>query len=113
MKIFLLFILFIANGLAQDESVKEFHINPNPTSGIVNIDIRFSDPNGGAYIVHSNIEVYNSVGELILNRAIKIIGGGYGVISDTFYLTNCSSGIYFIKISALGYLFVSRLLLIK
>jgi len=98
---------------SQDEKVKEFRINPNPTNGIVNIEIKYADYSGNTHSINTDIEVYNTNGELILKKPYHSIQGGLITISDTFYLTGCSSGIYLVKLYALGYLFVARLLLIK
>jgi hypothetical protein len=107
------FLLLETSTFSQDDRVKEFKINPNPTSGIVNIEINYSTPSG--LYLDTDIEVYTLNGELITKRPISVNSPypGLYTISDTFYLTGYSSGIYLVKINFLGTLLVSRLILIK
>jgi len=107
------FFLFISLTFSQDEHVIEFQIHPNPTNGIVNIEIRRFDPNASTYFNDMDIEVYNSTGQLILKRPYHLVSGYSSTISDSFYLTEYPSGIYLVKLNAYGKLFVSRLILLK
>jgi hypothetical protein len=93
---------------SQDEKVKEFQIYPNPTSGIIDINIYF-DMNDNFY---SNIEIYNSSGELVMLRPVQINGGGYG-IHDSFNLAEYPSGIYFIRIDVHAYTLISKVILLR
>ena len=107
------FLIFGVLIYSQDENVKEVTIYPNPTNGIVNI--RWFLPfEYGRIDIYTELEVYTTDGQLIMKRPIYIPGGhGTAQIYDIFYLNEYSSGIYLIKLTAYGYLLVSRLSLIK
>jgi len=113
------FLIFAELIFTQDNKVHEFKISPNPTNGIVNVDVRFADYDytGESYNYSTLLEVYNLNGELILTRPITVYIGAYSIISDTFYLTEYSSGIYLVIIRTFSYpfgdLLVSKLLLSK
>jgi hypothetical protein len=96
--------------------IKLLIINPNPTNGIVNIEIKLGMFNSSNYTFTTYIEVYTTDGQQVTKRPIELIlCSGYGFCSfyDTFYLTDCSSGIYIVRVNLPNDMLVERLLLIK
>ena len=73
--------------VALDNGVKVF---PNPTNGMVNIDNQLAED------AISRVQVYNTLGQVILDRAINITAGDLQSID----LSNQPHGIYYLNIQA-------------
>ena len=78
-------------GVEELSADNAFNIYPNPTVGLVNVELNMSD----AELV--NIDVYNVVGELVINRTENVVAG---VQVETFDMTNLTDGIYYFNITA-------------
>ncbi|MFI5171102.1 MAG: T9SS type A sorting domain-containing protein [Chitinophagales bacterium] len=75
-----------------------FEIYPNPNNGKFNISVTSASPWQNYY----NLEIYNSLGELIFSKELCAASCGNltdGNINETISIDNLSSGIYFLRIA--------------
>ncbi len=72
-------------GMEDEASNTEFSVFPNPSSGLFNIELNIQE---------GEIEVYNSLGELVLQKTINQ--------NSSFDLSNQQRGIYFVRVLEKG-----------
>jgi len=76
-----------ATGIGDSEGI-EAKIYPNPTSGIVNIEVPFAES-------ECEMEVLNVTGQTVLKRQVYTSGG---IIKETLDLSNQAKGLYMLRI---------------
>ncbi len=77
-------------GIAEISSFQSINLFPNPTTGIVNLNLRSENT------FNASIKIYNSIGALAKTESVDFISGSNNYSID---LSNLSSGMYFIEIA--------------
>lgn len=85
------------DNVSSNSSNASFIVFPNPTNGIVNIELEMI--NGNA----THIQLINVLGEVLMNETIN-------VQQVTFNISHLSNGVYFLKVSNNGTSKTSRLI---
>ena len=82
---------FSVNNISLEEYLKNsVKVYPNPSSGIVNISLNATNQRNG------QLDIYNSLGELILTKELELIQGENYFQVDA---TSFSSGVYSIRLT--------------
>ncbi len=89
-------------GLDETKLNETVNVYPNPTSGIVTIDLN------GKLAAKTNVEVYNAMGQLVLNQNFTDVAGSY-----TVDLSNNATGVYTVKLIADGVTVTKRVVITK
>lgn len=82
------------SGIAEFENKNDLKIFPNPSNSYINFEFEEKDDS------NSNIEIYDAIGNLIVNQKIEFQGIGKRLI--TINLSNLSDGLYFCKLNSNG-----------
>lgn len=87
----------------KEVTTDEIKVFPNPASDIVNINM------GKLNIENSFVELYNSVGQLIMSQSIGSVSGNI----TQFETTDLDGGLYFVKVLAEGKVYTTSLVITK
>jgi hypothetical protein len=81
----------------------EISVYPNPASDVVNINLRNINAQ------NSSIELYSSVGKLVMSQNIRSVSGNM----TQFKTTDLDGGLYFVKVLAEGKAYVTNVVITK
>ena len=91
-------------GVGLDEVLgSEISVYPNPANDVVNLDL------GNINAENSVIELYSSVGQLVMSKNILSVSGN----QTQFETTDLDGGLYFIKVLTEGKIYTSSVVITK
>lgn len=80
-------------GMPDVFTFSQFNLYPNPTNGVVNIDVNY------IFADKATIQVFDIVGKLVYQSEVAV---NNATLNTSFDLSNENSGIYFVRINAKG-----------
>ena len=87
-------------GIGEKKSVRTVAVYPNPTDGMISIDV------GNLYGTTVSIEVFNSTGQKVLEKTYQHLSFSYITVD----LTHVVPGIYFLKLIIGGTVYKTKIL---